>query len=98
MTTDPPSRQASTPRGGTLGLRLALAFLGVALGAIALLAGLTAAFAAADVSHLASKQRDELASAIAVAPISLISDPISPCCGGHFAPSQWSALPITLPV
>jgi signal transduction histidine kinase len=39
----------------------------VALGAIALLAGLTAAFAAADVSHLASKQRDELASAIAVA-------------------------------
>jgi len=54
-------------RGGTLGLRLALAFLAVALAAIALLAGLTAAFAAADVSHLASQQRADLASAIAVA-------------------------------
>jgi hypothetical protein len=39
-------------RGDALGLRLALAFLGVALAAIALLAGLTAAFAAADVSAL----------------------------------------------
>ena len=67
MTTDPTAGQASavTPRGGTLGLRLALAFLGVALAAIALLAGLTAAFAAADVSHLASQQRAELAQAIA---------------------------------
>jgi two-component system sensor histidine kinase BaeS len=52
------------PRGGTLGLRLALAFLGVALAAIALLAGLTAAFAAADVSNLAIQQRGELAKAI----------------------------------
>ena len=69
MTTDPGSGQASevTTRGGTLGLRLTLAFLGVALAAIALLAGLTAAFAAADVSNLASQQRGELASAIAVA-------------------------------
>ena len=69
MTTDPGSGQASeiTTRGGTLGLRLALAFLGVALAAIALLAGLTAAFAAADVSNLASQQRGELARAIAVA-------------------------------
>ena len=53
------------PRGGTLGLRLALAFLTVALAAVALLAGLTAAFAAADVSNLASQQRGELAKAIA---------------------------------
>ena len=37
----------------------------MALAAIALLAGLTAAFAAADVSNLASQQRDELAKAIA---------------------------------
>jgi signal transduction histidine kinase len=58
---------AAQARGGTLGLRLALAFLSVALAAVALLAGLTAAFAAADVSHLASQQRNELASAIAVA-------------------------------
>ncbi len=67
MTIDPAAGQASavTARGGTLGLRLALAFLGVALAAIALLAGLTAAFAAADVSNLASQQRDELAKAIA---------------------------------
>jgi two-component system, OmpR family, sensor histidine kinase BaeS len=54
-------------RGGTLGLRLALAFVGVALAAVALLAGLTAAFAAADVSDLAAKQRAELANAIAIA-------------------------------
>jgi signal transduction histidine kinase len=54
-------------RGGTLGLRLALAFVTVALVAVALLAGLTAAFAAADVSTLANRQRAELASAIAVA-------------------------------
>ncbi|HTQ94797.1 MAG TPA: hypothetical protein VMK84_35410, partial [Streptosporangiaceae bacterium] len=66
--TDPASGQASeaTPRGGTLGLRLALAFLGVALAAIALLAGLTAAFAAADVSNLVRQQRGDLAKAIAV--------------------------------
>jgi two-component system sensor histidine kinase BaeS len=54
-------------RGGTLGLRLALAFLGVALTAVALLAGLTAAFAAADVSSLANRQLIELNRAIAVA-------------------------------
>src|SRR6266496_5052191 len=56
----------AVPLGGTLGLRLALAFLTVALAAVALLAGLTAAFAAADVSRLAGQQRGELASAIAV--------------------------------
>ena len=54
-------------RGDALGLRLALAFLAVALAAVALLGGLTAAFAAADVSHLAARQRTELTSAIAVA-------------------------------
>ena len=54
-------------RGDALGLRLALAFLAVALTAVALLAGLTAAFAAADVSALARQQRTELTSAIAVA-------------------------------
>ena len=52
---------------GTIALRLALAFLAVALAAVALLAGLTAAFTAADVSGLASRQRTELTTAIAVA-------------------------------
>ena len=61
----PPERPAA--RGGSLGLRLALAFLAVALAAVALLAGLTAAFAAADVSGLAARQRQELTTAIAVA-------------------------------
>src|SRR6516225_5771839 len=54
-------------RGGALGLRLALAFISVALAAVALLAGLTAAFAAADVSALATRQHAELTGAIAVA-------------------------------
>jgi len=54
-------------RGDAIGLRLALAFAAVALAAIALLAGLTAAFAAADVSSLASRQRAELTKAIAAA-------------------------------
>jgi two-component system sensor histidine kinase BaeS len=62
-------RPASVPgtRGNALGLRLALAFLAVALVAVALLAGLTAAFAAADVAALANHQRTELTGAIAVA-------------------------------
>ena len=58
---------ASASRGSTLGLRLALAFLSVALAAVALLAGLTAALAAADVSALTSQQRADLTSAIAAA-------------------------------
>src|SRR5580692_9994482 len=62
---------ADTPRGGqrgnTLGLRLALAFLGVALAAVALLAVLAAVFSAVDVSSLANRQRDDLAAAVAVA-------------------------------
>jgi signal transduction histidine kinase len=65
--TDDPGVPARTARGGTLGLRLALAFLLVALAAVALLAGLTAAFAAADVSALASQQRTELTAGFAVA-------------------------------
>jgi hypothetical protein len=62
-----PGPMTGTGRSDTLGLRLALAFLGVALGAVALLAGLTAAFSAADVSALASRQRANVTSAIAVA-------------------------------
>jgi len=58
---------APAARGSALGLRLALAFISVALAAVALLAGLTAAFAAADVSALATRQHAELTSAIAVA-------------------------------
>jgi two-component system, OmpR family, sensor histidine kinase BaeS len=54
-------------QAGPIALRLTLAFVAVALAAVALLAGLTAAFAAADVSHLASQQRSELSAAIAVA-------------------------------
>jgi len=54
-------------RSDTLRLRLALAFLGVALTAVALLAGLVAAFSAADFSDLASRQRTDLTNAIAVA-------------------------------
>jgi two-component system, OmpR family, sensor histidine kinase BaeS len=54
-------------RGNALGLRLALAFLAVALVAVALLAGLTAAFAAADVANLANHQRVELTGALSVA-------------------------------
>ena len=65
--TDPAAAPGLAARGGTLGLRLALAFLAVALAAVALLAGLTAAFAAADVSTLASQQRTDLANAIAAA-------------------------------
>ena len=63
---------ASGPPGpaslvGSIGLRLALAFVLVALAAVALLAGLTAAFAAADVSHLAARQGSVLTRAVAVA-------------------------------
>jgi two-component system sensor histidine kinase BaeS len=63
----PPRPTGDGYRGNTLGLRLALAFLAVALAAVALSAVLTAVFSAADVSSLASRQRNELASAVAVA-------------------------------
>src|SRR5271168_3910734 len=53
--------------GSTLGPRLALAFLGVALAAVALIAVLTAVFSAVDVSSLVNRQRTDLANAFAVA-------------------------------
>ena len=59
--TDQAAGPGPATRGSALGLRLALAFITVALAAVALLAGLTAAFAAADVSTLAGQQRAELA-------------------------------------
>ncbi|MGH3150598.1 MAG: sensor histidine kinase [Streptosporangiaceae bacterium] len=67
MTDDhgPPAVRPS--RSGTLGLRLALAFISVALAAVGLVAGLTAGFAATDVSALATQQRVQLTNAIAVA-------------------------------
>jgi two-component system, OmpR family, sensor histidine kinase BaeS len=52
---------------GPIRLRLALAFIGVALLAVAMMAGLTAAFSAADVSGLAARQRQELTQAMTVA-------------------------------
>src|ERR1700721_4633827 len=63
----PASASAFAFRGSPLGLRLALPFLPVALAAVALLAGLTASLAAADVSALTSQQRADLTSAIAAA-------------------------------
>ena len=65
MTDDNVLQPAPASRSGTLRLRLAVAFISVALVAVALLAGLTAAFAAADVSALAVRQRAELMLAIA---------------------------------
>jgi two-component system, OmpR family, sensor histidine kinase BaeS len=50
----------------TLAVRLALGFLGVALAAVVLLGGLTAIFAAHDVSGLVRHQRSELTNAVAV--------------------------------
>jgi two-component system, OmpR family, sensor histidine kinase BaeS len=60
-------RSVPASRRSALGLRLALAFISVALAAVALVAGLTAGFAAADVSALATRQHAELTNAIAVA-------------------------------
>src|SRR6202161_4032100 len=62
-----PPPPGSGQRCSTLGLRLALAFLGVSLAAVALLAVLAAVFSAVDVSSLGGRQRSELASAFAVA-------------------------------
>jgi two-component system, OmpR family, sensor histidine kinase BaeS len=66
-----PAAWASLPaepgQPGPVWLRLALAFVAVALAAVALLAGLTAAFAAADVSRLVTQQRQGLTDALAVA-------------------------------
>lgn len=63
----PPGSGVLAAQPGPIAMRLALAFVAVALAAVALLAGLTAAFTAADVSRLASQQRTELTAAIAVA-------------------------------
>ena len=65
--TDGGSPPGSAPRGNALGLRLALAFISVALAAVALLAGLTAVFASADVSALVARQHADLTSAVTVA-------------------------------
>jgi two-component system, OmpR family, sensor histidine kinase BaeS len=65
--TDAGPAPAPASRGSTLGLRLALVFLAVALAAVALLAGLTAALTAADVSTLTNQQRADLTHAIAAA-------------------------------
>jgi signal transduction histidine kinase len=62
-----PAEPAAPAQSGPIALRLTLAFVAVALAAVALLAGLTAAFAAADVSNLASQQRSTLRAAIVVA-------------------------------
>jgi two-component system sensor histidine kinase BaeS len=70
VTTDGGSQPRERPepaRPGPIWLRLALAFVAVALAAVALLAGLTAATTAADVSRLAGQQRQELTRAMAVA-------------------------------
>jgi two-component system, OmpR family, sensor histidine kinase BaeS len=55
----------SEPRGSTLGLRLALTFLGVALASIAVLAALAAWLADDDVRGLTRRQHTDLTSAIA---------------------------------
>src|SRR5262245_35529079 len=59
--------EGSAGGGTTLALRLALAFLAVALAAVALLAGLTAILAATDVSALVNRQRTDLTTAVAAA-------------------------------
>src|SRR5260370_40190501 len=67
MTDSGGSPSVPASRRTALRLRLALAFISVALAAVALVAGLTAGFAAADVSALATRQHAELTNAIAVA-------------------------------
>src|SRR5689334_16777726 len=62
-----PGRGRAGPRSDAIGLRLALAFLGVALASVVLLAGLAAVFIAADVADLTARQRTDLTAAIAVA-------------------------------
>jgi two-component system sensor histidine kinase BaeS len=54
-------------RRDTLATRLMAGYLGVALAAVAILTGLTVAFAATDVSHLVARQRTQLTAAIAAA-------------------------------
>jgi two-component system sensor histidine kinase BaeS len=59
-------RAAAAAKPGPIALRLALAFTAVALAAVALLAGLTAAFATADVSASAHRDRADVTSVIAI--------------------------------
>jgi two-component system, OmpR family, sensor histidine kinase BaeS len=66
MADDGRSYSSAQSRASTLGLRLALTFLGVALASIAVLGGLTAWLAADDISTLTSRQHRELTSAIAM--------------------------------
>ncbi len=54
-------------RSSPIGLRLALAFVAVALSAVALVGVLTAVFTAAEVSKLASDQRSLLTQSLEVA-------------------------------
>src|ERR1700722_5179591 len=61
-----PSGAGDRARGDTLGLRLALAFLGVSVAAIVLMAVLTGFLSARDVSSLADRQQSQLAGAAAV--------------------------------
>jgi two-component system sensor histidine kinase BaeS len=62
------SERGPRPGGtGPIGLRLALAFVAVALAAVALITVMTAFFAAADVSALADRQQRELTDAMSVA-------------------------------
>ena len=58
---------ASTSRSWPVALRLSRAFIAVALAAVAMLAALTAAFAADDVGQLVATQRLELAAATSAA-------------------------------
>ena len=66
MSEESPSGPGDRARGSTLGLRLALAFLGVALAAIVLMAGLTSLLSALDISSLVGRQQSQLAQAAAV--------------------------------
>ncbi|HEY2553298.1 MAG TPA: HAMP domain-containing sensor histidine kinase [Streptosporangiaceae bacterium] len=61
------ARLARQGGAGPAGLRLALAFVSVALAAVALLAGLTAYYDSADVSHLATRQQTQLTQAVSLA-------------------------------
>jgi two-component system, OmpR family, sensor histidine kinase BaeS len=61
------SRGPALTQPGSIALRFAAWFAAVALAAVALLAGLTAAFSAADVSHLVNKHRAYLTSTLAFA-------------------------------
>jgi signal transduction histidine kinase len=83
--TDKATAPAPGTSGTTLALRLALAFVAVALAAVALLAGLTAAFTASDVSSLASQQRQGITEALAVAS-GAVWDRHGTWAGAHLSP------------